>query len=98
MRTYGEGKAETCTFCQRIATKKNKQGLIVCAAHQHNELNNVKCACGSFLEQREGKWGVYFHCITCGNISLRKALDMNVIKKQSPHVEMTVRSDDPRFF
>ena len=40
-------------------------------------MGNLKCACGSYLESRSGKFGPYFHCINCGNINFRKAMEMN---------------------
>jgi hypothetical protein len=37
----------------------------------------MKCACGSYLELKNGKFGTYFSCIKCGNMNLNKVLEIN---------------------
>jgi hypothetical protein len=37
----------------------------------------MKCACGSWLDMKQGKYGVFYVCLHCGPINMRKALDMN---------------------
>jgi hypothetical protein len=76
-KRYGESKVEACPFCGASAYTKNKQGLAVCADHKHTELNNLKCLCGSWLDMREGKFGMFFICEKCGTRNLRQALEMN---------------------
>ena len=65
----------------------------------------MKCICGSWLELRKGKFGPYFFCIKCGNISFRKAIEANTSSKstQTKRVsgyspkEVTVTSDQLDF-
>ena len=46
----------------------------------------MKCACGEWLEVLSGKWGPYFRCINCGNITFKKGMEMNKsrIKETKP--------------
>lgn len=76
-KVYGEYKVDKCPFCGSVATIKNPQGVPVCPAHKNEELENMKCACGSHLDIKEGKYGVFFLCRNCGPINLKKALDIN---------------------
>ncbi|MFC1769070.1 hypothetical protein ACFLZX_04875 [Nanoarchaeota archaeon] len=91
-KIYGQSRVEKCPFCDKIGTLKNKQGLPVCQAHKNKMLMDIKCVCGEYLDIRTGKWGPYFYCNTCGNINLKKGLEMNPPKKDTPK-EITVRSD-----
>jgi hypothetical protein len=104
-KRYGESRIDTCPFCKQHATATNKQGVAVCIRHKNNSLPDMKCACGSYLELRNGKFGVYFSCLKCGNVSLSKALEMNDVEAPENKTitpaepkEWIVRSDDPRFF
>jgi hypothetical protein len=76
-KKYGESKVENCPFCGKSAVTKNDQGLPVCSTHKLTKLGELKCICGEYLDMRIGKWGVYFICTRCGNINLKKALEMN---------------------
>jgi len=49
----------------------------VCIKHKESELQNLKCACGSYLDMKHGKWGPFFICMNCGPINMRKALEVN---------------------
>ncbi len=82
-KRYGQSKVDACPFCDKPSTGLNGQGVPVCAAHKDAVLGDLKCVCGSFLELREGKWGVFFTCFRCGNINLRKALEFNVVQDVS---------------
>lgn len=75
-KRYGEYRLDKCPFCEKQATAKNKQGLLVCPLHKESVLPDIKCACGSWLDIREGKYGPYFVCINCGNLNLKKGLEM----------------------
>ncbi len=87
-KSYGEYKTPTCPFCSRIATHKTEQGLEVCHLHTKSVFEEIKCTCGSWLEQRSGKFGPYFNCIHCGNINLNKAMEIKAITmKDKPKVE-----------
>ena len=109
-KKYGQSKLDKCPFCQRHATAMNKQKIPVCASHEEEILDNLRCVCGSGLEMLNGKFGVFFSCTKCGNMSLSKVLEFNAVKPlmknknfpqskaQAQSQEMTVRSDDPRYF
>ena len=75
-KTYGEYKVAHCPFCDKVATSKNEQGLNVCRVHTQQKMEEIKCTCGSWLENRSGKFGPYFNCIKCGNINYNKGLAM----------------------
>jgi hypothetical protein len=54
----------------------------------------VKCACGSWTELREGKWGPFFLCRSCGPISFAKGLEMFKMMKPGEAIQATAR--EPR--
>lgn len=76
-KRYGESRIETCPFCGRQAINKNPQGVPVCKDHKDKNLPEMKCACGSYLYMQEGKFGIYFNCMKCGNMNLNKVLEIN---------------------
>jgi hypothetical protein len=76
-KRYGESKLEQCPFCGKQATVRNKQKIPVCQAHRNSVLDDLKCACGSYLETKVGKFGLYFSCPKCGNITSKRVLEMN---------------------
>jgi len=44
----------------------------------------MKCVCGEWLDIKKGKFGPYFSCMNCGNISWRKGIEMNTgVKNQN---------------
>jgi hypothetical protein len=103
-KIYGESRRDICPFCGQLAVTENPQGVPVCVAHKKEELNDLKCACGSWLDVRKGKFGAYFSCMNCGNINFRRGLEMNdKIRKQDdakvkkPVREITITSDDVEF-
>ncbi len=75
-KIYGSSQQPVCPFCHRQATQKNEQGLAVCHLHVKSVMQEIKCTCGSWLENRIGKFGPYFNCIKCGNINVKKAMAM----------------------
>lgn len=110
-KRYGQSRIDKCPFCQKQATAMNSQKVPVCAAHKEGRLDDLKCVCGSALEMLHGKFGIFFSCIKCGNMNLRKVLEFNTVKpkiknenfsqtneKTQANRETTVRSDDPRYF
>mgnify|MGYP001563058111 FL=1 len=109
-KKYGQSKVDTCPFCQKQATAMNSQDVPVCHEHKEEVLDDLKCVCGSILEMLHGKFGVFFKCISCGSMNLRKVMEFNAIKakiKDSSNsntansrgkTTITVRSDDPRYF
>ena len=109
-KKYGQSKIDKCPFCQKHATSFNKQKVPVCFSHRDEVLDNLKCVCGSTLEIMHGKFGIFFSCVKCGNMNLRKVLELNAInpknndeksfsiKNKDEVKTITVRSDDPRYF
>lgn len=76
-KKYGKSKIDSCPFCDKIATIKNLQEVPVCPGHKDNLLPDLKCICDGYLDLKTGKFGIYFNCMNCGNINLKKALSMN---------------------
>ena len=76
-KRYGQYRVEKCPFCGQRAISVNSQGVPVCSRHKQKKLGNLKCVCGEPLEMRNGKFGVFFTCISCGAISLKKAVEVN---------------------
>ena len=112
-KKYGQSKIDLCPFCGKSATIKNSQDVPVCYSHREEFLEGLKCACGSILELLRGKFGIFFSCIKCGNMNMKKVLEINEVKpklkdsgehqsksifQQHNKKEITVRSDDPRYF
>ncbi|MBI2134265.1 hypothetical protein HYU11_06335 [Candidatus Woesearchaeota archaeon] len=106
-KSYGKSRKDECPFCGRQATTTNIQSIPVCPHHRKNTLDNMKCACGSYLDVRKGKYGPFFACISCGAISISKALEINQAAerenpkreyKKNSKGEIEIRSDDPDFF
>ena len=82
-KIYGQSKVDKCPFCDKQATVKNPQGIIVCKEHKDAIMNDLKCICGDYLEVKEGKWGYFFLCHRCGAQNPRKILDINIVKDVS---------------
>lgn len=76
-KKYGESRIDSCPFCGKISTTKNQQKIPVCQAHKNEKLPDFKCICGEWLDIQESKYGSYFRCMRCGNISFKKAMEMN---------------------
>ena len=76
-KKYGQSKVDLCPFCRKTATTKNYQQVPVCYTHKKTTLQDLTCFCGDLLELKDGKFGIYFNCTNCGNINIRKALEMN---------------------
>jgi len=76
-KRYGQSKSDLCPFCKKDATTKNSQQIPVCYSHKTSILKGLTCFCGDYLELKDGKFGTYFNCTNCGNINIKKALNMN---------------------
>lgn len=76
-KQYGKSQINECPFCGKQVVVKNDQGIPVCKEHKDKKLKNLKCACGEWLDIKQGKWGPYFVCINCGNISFKKGVNIN---------------------
>ena len=86
-KRYGESRVDNCPFCGKTGVTKNKQGVPVCSNHKDDELKDLKCLCGGWLDIFEGKYGPYFRCINCGNINFKKGIEIN------PQVKVKVSSE-----
>lgn len=93
-KRYGESRVESCPFCGKRALVKNSQGIPVCHSHRTRKLGEMRCACGQWLELMSGKWGPYFRCTSCGNISFRKALEMNPIALSTTQVSPVLHASN----
>jgi hypothetical protein len=76
-KVYGESKIENCMICGKHALSLNAQGFPVCNAHKSAIMPELKCLCGEYLMMMDGKFGKFFQCINCGNINMKKAIEMN---------------------
>ncbi len=87
-KRYGQSHVDKCPFCGKQASLENKQGVAVCKDHKNSTLD-MKCVCGSWLEIRKGKYGAYGNCIKCGNISLKKVLELTKPEPARPKQNTT---------
>ncbi|MAE13650.1 hypothetical protein CMO92_03720 [Candidatus Woesearchaeota archaeon] len=107
-KVYGSYRVDTCPFCQSRALTKNSQQIPVCSQHKNQEATDLKCVCGEWLMIKEGKWGVFGLCLSCGPVSWSKLCELNPnafqLKKetkkedQKKQNEFIIRSDDPLYF
>ena len=82
-KKYGQSKIDKCPFCQKHATALNAQSVPVCTSHKGEKLKDLKCVCGSILDVLKGKYGVFFSCMKCGNMNLKKVLEFNTVKPKA---------------
>ena len=80
-KRYGYSKKDYCPFCQKEAVLYNDQKVPVCSAHKTSTLQNMKCVCGKILDLKNGKFGPFFSCLSCGNMSLKKILEVNTVQE-----------------
>ena len=76
-KVYGQSKQTNCPFCEKLALTQNSQKIPVCIDHKTRELSDLKCICGEWLDLKDGKFGPFFTCFSCGAINFNKALEMN---------------------
>ena len=76
-KKYGSYRVDRCPFCNKQATASNGQGIPVCSKHTDKELLDLKCQCGDYLDLMNGKYGPYFKCMRCGNISFLRGIELN---------------------
>lgn len=76
-KRYGQGQIAKCPFCGMMSTTVNAQKIPTCVKHKESSLDNMKCACGGYLDLKHGKFGPFFTCFKCGIVNMRKALDVN---------------------
>lgn len=82
-KRYGESKVNKCPFCGKDAFTLNSQKVPTCKVHKDTLLENVKCLCGNWLDMREGKFGVFFTCINCGAMNIKKVLEIATMTKEA---------------
>lgn len=95
-KRYGQSKVESCPFCSKQAIAQNSQGISTCMDHKRQELQDVKCMCGNWLELKKGKFGSYFYCIKCGNVNFNRALEMMQQPQNRPKPEEKPSKPKPR--
>jgi hypothetical protein len=76
-KVYGQSSVNACPFCGGQAYLKNKENVPVCKKHTACSLPDLKCVCGSWLDARESKFGVFFVCMNCGPVSFSKMMALN---------------------
>ena len=86
-KKYGDYRVDSCPFCGVRATTENNQGVPVCIKHKDEKLLDLKCVCGDWLDVKKGKFGPYFNCFKCGNISFSKAMELNQIVAKPKNTE-----------
>ena len=83
-KRYGESKVEKCPFCERQATAENREGVPVCESHKSHSLDGLKCLiCKKPLVILTGKYGAYAKCVTCGNVNLKRILELNPVERRA---------------
>lgn len=83
-KVYGQSREDTCVWCGKRATVANDAGLLVCPTHKNNEMPTIRCTCGDWLDLKAGKFGPYFNCFNCGNISFAKGMELKEINVPIP--------------
>jgi|WetSurMetagenome_2_1015567.scaffolds.fasta_scaffold335791_1 hypothetical protein len=74
IKRYGETTPK-CQ-CGRPAIYKNDDGIASCRQCKDKKFE-LRCACGSILEARSGKYGAYYFCWKCNrNVSIAMARRM----------------------
>lgn len=89
-KKYGSYQKHACVFCGKTATVSNAQGLSTCIADQQQNMEEKKCACGESLEIKQGKYGPFFLCPSCGPISLKKALEQEENRSYKANRKVTL--------
>ncbi len=92
-KKIGKSRIDNCPFCDKQSTTTNEQGLYVCKVHKSNLIQDLKCLCGDYLDILEGKWGPYCRCIKCGNMNMKKALELNPDYKDNIKVESKIKTN-----
>lgn len=74
---YGQSRVDSCPYCGAQATGENEFGVPTCRHHIKMDMPPLKCYCGDWLDVLKGKWGPFFSCLNCGNMSWSKGLGAN---------------------
>ncbi len=94
-KIYGQSRIDACPFCGKHAVTENPQGVPVCLAHKEKNLPDMKCICGEWLDVKKGKFGAYFHCMRCGNVSFSKAMEANPCLGKEEKQEKPEKEEKP---
>ena len=95
-KKYGQGKVDRCPFCQKQSTIVNRQQVPVCHSHKDKILEDLKCICGSSLDILNGKFGVFFSCMKCGNMNMRKMIELNTINPKGISEKTHFQKTNPK--
>ena len=76
-KNYEEHKVSKCPFCDKPAIAKNPQGIPTCMHHKNEELQDLRCKCGEYLDVKIGKYGPFFTCLNCNIIKFKVGLEIN---------------------
>lgn len=96
-KIYGESKIDNCAICNKQALLLNAQGFPVCNNHKSVILPELKCLCGEYLMVLDGKFGKFFQCINCGNINMKRALEINdeqIQKISSNNINININNNN----
>jgi hypothetical protein len=92
-KRYGQSKTDNCPFCGKRAITNNSQQVPVCIHHKDYLLSDLKCQCGDWLDVMSGKYGPFFNCLKCGNISFTRGLEINEERIKSSSRPKTEKED-----
>jgi hypothetical protein len=79
-KKYGQSKSIPCIFCtdEKPALTFNADGFPCCEKHKASPTPVWRCAQGSVLEVKDGKFGTFFVCGDgCGCLNFNKARELN---------------------
>lgn len=71
-KVIGQYQTPECPFCGKRALSVNSQKVPVCVEHKNKVIPEKRCSCGSWLALLHGKYGPFFNCVKCGNMSYTK--------------------------
>ena len=95
-KVYGQTGSDGCPFCGKNSTTVNEQKIPVCKDHKTSILGDMKCICGDYLDIKIGKYGLYFNCFKCGNVTKRKAFEINEVKDISEQKTVSKNSNSEK--
>lgn len=96
-KVYGQSRVDSCPFCGKQAVTENPEGVPVCIDHKGESMPAMKCICGEWLDLRKGKFGAYFSCMRCGNVSFSKAMEANPNFGKTPEEPKKQENAKPQY-
>ncbi len=94
-KRYGESRIDQCPFCGKNAFVRNDQRIPVCKDHAKTELPPLTCVCGQPIDLLEGKFGMFGSCLRCGNMALKKLLEVNEEAIKNPAAKPAYKIQKP---